>query len=430
MEKTTVLILGSLPEFTPLVQLAASRGVRTVVVDGNRGTKAKALADVALDIDVRDIDRIAEVIGREGVSAITTAYSDLLFECAVRIAAKAGIPYHLDVSRLPFYRDKAVMKETMNRLGLPNAKGAELPAVPDAASGDFAAGQAASDRAALSSLHFPIVIKPLDLYGSRGLRVAAAIEEAVKSAGEIREAFSKNMTLLAEEYDSGREFNIQCFVRRGEVCVLGICDREKTECEAGQIPLSTRNVYPSALTPTVLPEAKRILQRYIDETKQMSGPLSMQFFYSPSTGVSVGEIAARFLGYEHELLKAACGISIEELLLAAALGDEAELDRILDAVNPYGNACAAVLYFHARDGILADESKAEQIAEHPAVTLSELFYRPGDRIGSPQRMPYFARYNIAAKDRAEVDRISAEMIRTMSAVDGQGRELVYANRLG
>ncbi len=415
MHTFTLLILGSKTEFTPLVRLAKERGFRTVVADGNTGTEAKALADRAYDVDIRDAAAVAEIAKKEGADAITTAYSDLLFECAVRIADAAGLPYHLTPDLLPYYRDKSVMKKTMDALGIKNAKSALLTGEDDAA--------------AISSLRFPIVIKPLDLYGSRGLRVAGSPEEAFACARDIRAAFPQETALLAEEYNTGREYNIQCFVHRGEVHVLGICDREKTAFLEGQIPFSTRNVYPARRTEEILPEAKEILSAYVKRTGQTSGPLSMQFFYEPGEGVSVCEIAARFLGYEHDLLERTCCISIEELLLAAAKEDEEELQRILAAVRPQGVAAAAVLYFHARDGIVADESAARSVAQHPAVTLSELFYSEGDRVGDPQSMPYFARFSIAAPTREEADSLSLQLIAAMSAKDKNGDELVYQNRI-
>ena len=58
------------------------------------------------------------------------------------------------------------------------------------------------------------------------------------------------------------------------------------------------------------------------------------------------------------------------------------------------------------------------------MVLYELFYRPGDRIGDPQSMPYFARYNIVTDTREEADQKSRDIAARMSATDADGRELV------
>ncbi len=417
MDTPVLLILGSLTEFTPLVRLCRRRGVRSVVVDQNRHTRAKALADAAYDLDVRDTLSIAGICRKEKVTAITTAYSDLLLECAVRIAEAAGLPFHLTPAQLPYYRDKAVMKGLLDELRIPNAKSAVL--------------REGFREEELAGLRFPLVVKPLDLYGSRGLRV-------VHCPSEIREHFHSlsesglpdTGTLLAEEYNPDHEFNIQTWVHRGFVHVLGICDREKTPVAAGSIPVSTRNIYPSVFTEQVMEEARQVLAAFISRTKQAEGPLSMQFFWSPERGLSVGEIAARFLGYEHELLAFACGVRVEELLLSGALKEEQRVEELLAGSRPLGICSAAVLYFHARDGILADQSAVEEVLHRPDVVFGELFYKEGDRIGNPQAMPYFARLDITGSSRAEADRVSRELLAGMSAKDADGRELLISNQLG
>ena len=53
--------------------------------------------------------------------------------------------------------------------------------------------------------------------------------------------------ILVEEYNDGYEFNMMTWVRHGKVHVISIADREKTFVAKGEIPISTRNVYPSRL---------------------------------------------------------------------------------------------------------------------------------------------------------------------------------------
>lgn len=404
----TLMILGGLEEFVPLVRLAHERGVRTVVADGNTGAPAKKIADCSYDVDIRDTGACAQIARAEHADAITTAYSDLLLECMVKIADAAHLPCHLTPGQLPYYRDKDVINKTLRKLDLPTPGSVVLRE-------DF------SDRE-LSGLHFPMVIKPLDMYGSRGLVI-------VKSPKEIREQFafscstSKRKEVLAEEYDPDHEFNIQCWVRHGVVHVLGLADREKTKFDVASIPLSTRNIYPSRLIDHVYDRARRILTSYIRFTKQTEGPLSMQFYWGPERGLMVGEIAARFLGYEHELIAYADDLCIEDLLLSAATDDD-RVDELLKSCNPFGNRSAAVLYLHARDGILKDESAVLAASNRSDVKYAQLFYKAGDRIGNPETKPYFARFDLVADTRQEIDRRTEDILSRLSAADAGGRELL------
>lgn len=409
-----LLILGGLDEFVPLTAAAKEHGIRAVVVDGNIGAPAKSIADAAYDADIRDTGKIAEIARREGADALTTAYSDLLLECAVRIADAAGLPFHLKPAQLPFYRDKYVINRTCEKLGIPTPKSFRL-------TDDFRDED-------LSALRFPAVIKPLDMYGSRGLRIVHSVQEIRDNMDACLTA-SGRREFLAEEYNPDHEFNIQCWIRRGKIHVLGICDREKTPFIPGNVPFSTRNIYPSCLIGRVYAPALSVLETYTRFTGQTEGPLAMQFFWSPGRGIEVGEIAARFLGYEHELIRFASGLSIEELLIAGALIDS-RVDALLSGCRPFGEKVSAVLYFHGRDGVIADMEAARQAARRPDVCLSQFFYKEGDRIGEPETQPYVARLDITAAVRAEADRASEEILKSVSILDAAGRELLYPNRLG
>jgi hypothetical protein len=89
-----------------------------------------------------------------------------------------------------------------------------------------------------------------------------------------------------------------------------------------------------------------------------------------------------------------------------------------------------VLYFHGRDGIAADLSRAIAIGNRNDVQYSRVFYHEGQRIGNPQTMPYVARYDIVADSRGEIDRISQEILDGISVRDPQGKELLIRNVLG
>ena len=117
--KHKVLILGTLGEFTELVKKAKEKGYETVVCDGYADGIARTYADKAYTIPVTDVDAIALMCREEGVDGIITSFSDLLLECMVKIADKAGLPCYLKPEQLSWYRDKSACRDVLDKLGLP-----------------------------------------------------------------------------------------------------------------------------------------------------------------------------------------------------------------------------------------------------------------------------------------------------------------------
>ena len=410
-----LLILGSLGEFVQLIEMAKSRGIYTIVCDGYCGSVGKVHADKAYDIDVGDTDAIAEMCRREKVDGIITSFSDYLFECMVKIAQKAHLKCYFDVEHLPLYRDKTKMKDMLTTLGI------GTPA--------YRYVEKNFSDSELDGLSFPVVVKPVDKYGSRGVQVLYSIEE-IRERFDDTCATSECKKILVEEYHDGFEFNMMTWVLHGKVQVISIADREKTSIGKHEIPISTRNVYPSKRMNLVFEEARQILQKTADYTGQQSGPLSMQFFWKPETGVQVCEIAGRFFGYEHELTEYAGDFSIEKLLLDYVY-DEEKIDRTFAAYDPYFEKVSAVLYFHGKPGMrVAHQEKARELAKLPGVRECWLFYREGEQIIEHGPNPYVARYYITGSTREEVDVLTKSIFAQITVTDETGEEVLYQNQIG
>lgn len=409
-----LLILGSMGEFVQLVQKAEARGIDTIVCDGYPQGPARQYASRSYVIQVTETQRIADICRREQVDGILTSFSDLLMECMVNIAAAAGLPCYLQPRQLPYYRDKSWMKGLLTRLRIPT------PAFRTIRK-DFTPED-------LQGLTFPLVTKPLDKYGSRGLCVVHSPEE-LRNRFSIAGKFSNTGSILVEEYNSGHEFNMMTWVLNGQVHLISLADREKSPVGPGQIPISSRNVYPSCLMHRVSAPALWILQHFAEATGQTDGPLSMQFFWSPEKGVQVCEIAGRFFGYEHDLTDIALGLNMEDLLLDSLYDRKRLEDTLLrhDPVHPRRHG--AVLYFQGKERTIQDLSAARKLAKHPGVVKPWIFYQEGEAVEEHGPNPYVALYYIQAADRNALDILTSEFYQQMSVTDTDGKELLYQNVL-
>ncbi|MFQ7550753.1 MAG: ATP-grasp domain-containing protein [Blautia marasmi] len=114
--------------------------------------------------------------------------------------------------KLDYYRNKDIMKQMFHQLSIPTAKYVRLSSsFPDYL---------------LDNIEFPVVVKPIDKYGSRGILVLYSIEEIRKYFDFIC-ATSEIKEILVEEYNEGYEFNMMSWVLDGKIHVISIADREK-----------------------------------------------------------------------------------------------------------------------------------------------------------------------------------------------------------
>lgn len=404
-----LLILGSLDEFVELVRQSRQRGYYTVVCDGYPDGPAKKVADRAYDIDVRDVDAVVEMCRREQVDGIIGSFSDLLFEKITEIAAKVPLRWYAVPENLKYYREKNETKALLRELGVRVPKNRILPR-------DF------SDRD-LEGFEFPLVIKPINGYGSKGIFVVRSVDEIREKYGQVT-CRSTLEQIQVEEYSHGREYNMMTWLLDGKVHVISIADREKNPQEGDRIPLLNRVVYPARAIRQVIGEATQVLQKFADRIGQREGALSMQFFYNEH-GVEVCEIAGRLFGYEHELVTHCCGLNIETLLLDYVY-DTGALRETLLRHSPFFETCSAGLYFVGRQGkTIRKMDKVQTLARDPHVVHTLQFYQPGDTIDNYGAKSYFVRYYLTARSREELDEVTEHFFQSMQVEAEDGSQVLY-----
>lgn len=409
-----LMILGSMDEFVELVNAAKSRGIFTIVCDGYSDGPAKSVADLSLDIDVRNTSQIASACKELKVDGIIASFSDLLAECLVAIAHEADLPCYSTPDAFRPLRDKTLMKQMFADIGVPTPKSVEL-------------GEAFEDGD-LAGLSFPCVMKPVNGYGSRGVYVVSSSEDIRRLYSDTA-SYSSSNRILVEAYNEGYEFNMMTWVLDGDPIILSIADREKSYEIPDAIPHVSRIVYPSRLLDDVLPEAKEIARRIANYVGICTGPLSMQFFYSPDSGIEVCEAAGRLFGYEHELIEYASGFSIEDLLLNYVYDQRAMQEQLLNH-DPHHPRCSAGLYFHGHERIIEDSSVVSSFSGEPEVREALVYYQAGDCVGhGVGAKPYVARIYLEANDRNRIDELTESLYQRAFVADTAGANVLYSNQM-
>ncbi len=408
-----LLVLGSMDEFCNLVQRARERGCWTMVADGYSDGPARTFADESLLVDIRNHEAMVDLCRKQRVDMLVASFSDILFEAGCQAAHAVGLPATCSLEALEYLRNKNLMKRMFDELGIahPASKTVSVNCCND----DFA------------GLRFPCVVKPINGYGSYDIHVAQRVNEACDFAHHLAdEGYDR---ALIEEYDTGHEFNMMCWVAGGQVYVLSIADREKTWRGPNEVPHVSRIVYPSRFTEEVIEEASCYAQAIAQYLRLTDSPLCIQFFWSPGEGVRVCEVAGRVFGYEHELLEYASGLAVEDLLLDLALGND--VSSRLSTHDPLAfSSCCCGVYFHTRGGIPVDLQSAPQLFRTQGAREWLIYYNEGEVMTEGRGgKPYVARAYLEASSRDQLDEVTRSIFASFSVKDAEGCELVLPNEL-
>lgn len=359
--KKTILILGASSMQIPAITCGRELGWRVVVADGNRDAEGVKLADAFEHVDLKDRDGMVEAARRQmrtgGLDGVFTAGTD--FSATVAWVAERlslpGIPYEtaLDAS------DKSRMRGVFDREGLPSPRFTAVSSVEESA-------------AALSSIGTPVVVKPVDSMGARGVR---RVDSENALTGAVEEALSHSRTghAIIEQYIDGPEFSLDAVVYRGSIQLAGIADRHiffpPYFVEMG-------HTMPSAFDEDV---KKRVIDTFYDGIRALGiidGAAKGDIKLS-GDGPVIGEIAARLSGgyMSGWTYPYSSGVQVTEAAMKIAVGMDPGV------LTPDRDLVAAERAFISIPGTITEVTGVETARE----TVEELFTRvsPGDQVRFP-----------------------------------------------
>jgi biotin carboxylase len=207
----TVMILGGGVMQLPAVRLAKARGWRVIVAARDVDDAISALADHTENVDLKDREAMLAAAlrcrGQTGLDGVFTAGTDFSTTVAY-VAARCNLP-GIPEAVAGDASDKERMRRCFHRHGVPSPRFFIV-----------AAGRPVPRQLPA----FPLVVKPVDNMGARGVR---RVDDKAELECALEEALthSRSGRVIVEEYLPGPELSLDAIVFRGEVTICGVADR-------------------------------------------------------------------------------------------------------------------------------------------------------------------------------------------------------------
>ena len=321
------VIAGGLPQIELLNQLRARR-VTTVLADGNNNALAKPYADIFYHIPIFDIEAVKDVAVKEKVDFIITVCADQVLLVVAQVSEMLGLPCYIDYETAQNVSDKLKMKAIFKENEIPTSDFIRLEKF---------------DPESVSQLRFPLVVKPVDAYSSKGVRKAETmdqLEQFYKEAEEI----SRSGDVIVEEYCEGEEISVDAFVENGKAKILCVSNSEKIKDEGRFVIFRGR--YPVHTSEIVLRKIEIVAQKIADAFGLVNAPLLIQLI-DRGDDISVLEFCARTGGnLKWLLIKYSCGVDVISAAIDLSLGVNPEIHPA-----PTGNNIVVDDFIYCKPGI-------------------------------------------------------------------------------
>lgn len=279
----SIFFLGAGQLQLPGICLAREMGLRVHTADGNPTAPGVGHSDTFHHVDLKDAPALVEtarnIQTRNGLDAVLTIGTDFSVPVA-QIAEACTLP-GISVEAALNASRKDRMRHLLKDAGFP---------VPNFAVIDKERSLESLEEA-LRPLRYPLVSKPSNNMGARGVRELHSPADLPEALAESR-SYSRNGPVLIEEKIIGREYSLDSLLHKGQFHPMGIARRY---IDYPPYFIERGHSFPSDLSREQEDEMFQTLHRAALLLGIHSGAAKGDIFFTDD-GPVIGEIAARLSG--------------------------------------------------------------------------------------------------------------------------------------
>lgn len=375
------MIIGGGLLQVPVIQTAQKMGLQVIVTDYNPNALGMKYADIPIVMSTRDIEGSVRVAKKQHeitpISGVLTVGTDA--SATVAAVANAlnlpGIKFEDAIAAT----NKIKMRTRFFEHGVPSPHFFPVWSLSDA-------------KKACRVLGFPVVIKPSDNMGARGV-VRIDNKNQIADAFAFAKSASPSGELIIEEFMEGHELSIDAVVFNGEVTFTGIADRI---IEYPPHFVETGHTMPSQLPKEIQDSACEVMKAGIKALGIHLGCAKGDIKITKE-GPKIGELAARLSGgfmsaYTYPL---STGVNLMRAAIEIALGQEP------GNLEPLYTRVSIERAIITKPGIVKKICGVEEALKIPGIAEIFINVKPGDKVKIPTSNVEKAGHIIAVADTLE-----------------------------
>lgn len=359
-----LLFLGAIRALCEAVKIAKDMGIYTIVIDYLPDSPAKKIADKAYLVSTTDVDAVVELCKQENVDGVFTAFIDSMLPYAREICDRLNLPFYASKDQIKMSLDKKFFKEICHKYNV---------SVPVDYTGFVYEGIDAA-----KNIQFPVIVKPGDSSGGRGIHICYDISE-FKEAYDYALAASPGKNVLVEEFVVGDEVSATYTMKNGEVSLSCFKDKLISQDHENITALADVLIAPSCYLPLYL---KTVNPYIIDMLKGMNATDGTVFFQGIATKdrIVLFECGYRPNGaHDYRFIEQINEINFMKMMLAHSVtGEMGFYDLSKDNVNFSEYIMNYNLFAHA--GTISQMSGLEEVKKLDYVIKAEYMHDVNDKI--------------------------------------------------
>lgn len=360
MAQKRIMLLGG-NYFQMTCTLAAKKlGYYVISVDYLPENPAHKYADEYHNVSTIDKEAVLALAKDLKIDGIVSYASDVSAPTAAYVAEHLGLPTN-PYESVMILTHKDLFRKFMreNHLRMPKGQG-------------FTDKEEA--REFLNDLKYPVMVKPIDSSGSKGV-VKITCKEEFDAAWEEAISYSIEKHVIVEEFIQKKGYQIDGdgFIVDGKIAFFGVMDQHNDVSCAPHTPIGLS--VPSIQPQEIQDKARAQIQTIFDLLHMKMGAFNFEYIVDEAGDVYILEIGPRNGGnLIPDTLKIATGVDLAEYTVKIALGEDCS-----DLEDQPAHTCASSYIPHStKDGLFKELCISDNL---PGKILREaVLVEPGEKV--------------------------------------------------
>lgn len=413
-----LLILGGTGYFCKAIEYAKSQGVYTIVTDYFINSPAKKIADKSYNISTTDIKNLQRVIEEEKIDGIFVGWSDINHYIAEKLCRKYKFPFYATKEQLYNFTNKKAFKALCHKCN--------VPVVPEYDTKKL------NDLAYLESINFPVIVKPVDSYGGKGITICDNIEN-LKLCIENALQYSKTGEYIIEKYMDDKQYDtigVYYSIQDGKIALSSMTDRYMYEFD-GVHRLNAAIFYPSQYLDRYLQTTDNLVKNMIKNSNIKNGTMFFEGCVNAS-GFYFWESGFRLCGAQQNIFPNYFNnVDVQNLLINFALTGKMDNKNLMYLEDPFFKgkfACNGLIFL--KKGKISTILGIEEIAAMQNVINFTQLKQVGDIISEEMigtLNQSFARFHIVADSKPKLYLLIRNVFNKLRVTDENDNNLIIYN---
>lgn len=358
-----LMVLGGSRYALPVIEAAHKLGIYVITCDYLPDNIAHQYSDEYCNVSIIDKEKTLEAAQKLNIDGIMSFACDPGVITAAYVAEQMGLPNVGPYESVSILQNKSRFREFLSKNGftVPTAKGYK----------DI--DKALND---VDIYHWPVIVKPTDSAGSKGVTRVDHPQELEKS---IRYAlsFSHSDEFIIEDFitQHGYSSDTDCFSIDGELKFVSFdCQRFDSQAKNPYTPAAYS--WPSSMTTEHQEELKNEIQRLLKLLKMRTAIYNIETREGTDGKAYIMELSPRGGGNRlAECLRYATGVDMITNMVKYSVG--LPIDEITQ--KPYDGCWAEIILHSDEPGVFKELWISDEISEN--VVERDLWIESGTEVG-------------------------------------------------